>query len=1222
MIKNAWVLLFLSCFLLSSLQTRSQSSNGLLFEVSGNGLKKPSYLFGSFTLAKKYKYAIDNNLLKYIDASDVVATEMDLVRSAAEFTDTNSLNEYCFRILATMYNTYFNEVYIPDFKTNEGAEVRMFESLKAGNASLMELMNNYASKLNFSSEANKTQWPAYKVMQYAVRKNKKYVGLQPADSIVLAYADFFRNNLKSGDMIFKQIQELSKEQQEDLQKMVPESIAAGKASAIFDQLKHLRNGADSIILALLNMRNKQIIRSILDLSRDQSVFAAVNYLALTNPEGILTELRKMGYKVKEIKMKRDVENTFSRIKEVPYEVRFNPVTTADGFLEFSMPGKSPELQVGPFMSAWVHLDVVNGSFFEVNRIKHNYTFKGKPADYVLKKIDSLIYEQVPGSIEKKELIESEFFTGYDIVSVNRNEDYQRSKFLITPFEIILIKCEGEKRYALQPSANAFFESLKLNTALLMNTGDGTVYQNNYYAAMVAGPHMGFEKPGFYHAYTETCNKDKNIAIVYAHGVYSTPLYLDEDTFLLNSTVSNFAEKIKLTERKRTYSGNSVTVSFKDEENRYYMVKVIKDGFFFDFVAASSADSTGASTQKYIDSFKPKGNISYPEFISYRDTALHATVTTFEGPLEEPRSRLMNLVRKAGRRGNAGRGVTDKSHTFLAPPTGETVLVSYSKYGDQVYFRDSVTFWKDLIEGSGANYEYKISRMKQESKDGVTSVSFLLTDTNTAMGIKYKVIQKKQVIYTLRAGVDTTRAETKFITTFFNTFTPEDDTTFGASIFVSRKDTFLNNLLSMDSATCAKSLYFTPQYDYTTESLPLFKAYLKSPIPNAEVAEIVKGKIMSVVGSIRDKEATDFLNEWYINAGDTSDLQMSLLVEMASQRTSYSFGIIKDILVNNPPAVKNSYQLNSIIYMLEDTPKLAASITLDLLTLVGNEDYKDGIIGLVGYLADSNYIDPKSYEQKVQEILLLGKNELKRENSKAMDEEGWTSTNVQLINYTKILIPFYNSNAEVRSFIDKCILAKNLGLRERIAYYLLKHSIAVHDSILESVARNDVYRYDLYEDLAELKLTSKIPAAYNDQVSYARSIFANGNFYNKSKYKNEDVIYIDKRMVYFHQKWGYVYLFKVKGAGYDYESSSSNVQWNLGLSGFQPSDTLKKEINSRLQYYANDAVKEEKTMDEQFDALLNRVINDRRHIIYSASYYGNRGGAYDFAEPPYPSSYED
>ncbi len=1209
--------------LLSFINGLAQNNNGLLFEITGNGIKSPSYIMGTVTLANKNKFLIDESILKYIDKCDLVATEFDMLNGIPDLVDSIGLDEYTSQVFTRLNYLQTNGVYLPTFGPGDNASQMLFALFKTGGSSLKQMEGQYLSRLGLSSDAYKTIWPNYHVMQYAIKSKKPYIGLQSIDSILYCYLNYLSDNKNLLETLTDEFKNIKPNQEQDISKLIGEWIASGKAEVLFKQLKTLKNGTDTIILKILNLRNAQICELLDSQMKKQSVFAAVNYLSLTNPEGILRKLRKMGYKVKAIKMKSDAENTFSKIKEMPYETKFNTVSSDDGILKFQFPGRAQSVNIGPYASTWIHYDVINNSFYAVGRFTHLNTFNGHTRAYLLSKIDSLIYEEIPGTIIKKEKIEGNYFTGYDITSVNRNDDYTRSRFYITDNEIIILKCDGEKKYAISQNVSIYFAGFNLNEDLLKEKNSDTPIETEYFTALAPGIVHALSENGVYYSYHESFNSAKNIDIIYAKSSYQSFDFLDEDTFILNSIILSATKSLKLIEMRKKLETNRVTFDYKDELGRYYTFIAIKSGIHFYLISASYPDSNKLSIAPYLESFKPINNNKYPDFKLINDTTIHAEVQTFSAANEIVSSRLMQLIFKIAtvKRGRYGEQNASATHSFSCRSTGEFIGVTYTPYDPYYYIKDSITFWDNLITNKSGGYEFNVSRKKHEYKNGIHQLSFLFTDTNTSFAAKYLFVLKGRALYIITTTLDTTLAETPFVSTFYNTFKPTD-TSNSSSIFVSRCDEYLKAMLSTDSVTFSEAILTNTSITVDTSNLKQLISMLDSipAIRSSEEKESIMQQIIYLIGEINDSTSTNYLYKRYLESGDTAEKQLQFLNVLVNQKTSYSYQIAGTLLNNNPPAINTNYQLNYLFQQLKDSLKLTATIAPALFTILSTEDYKDETIRLLGMLVDSGYLKTEAYNSLLPELFIQAKNELKRQNSDVAYNRYGNSSQSTLYYYLQILQPYYTSNEEIKTFMNKCLISRDLELRTKIACMLLYHKIEVNDSIWESIAKNDAYRYYLISALLNIGHIEKLPVSYRSQEQYARAIATHQVVTNKSKYKSEDLVYLDKRKVYFHQQWGYVYLFKYQRTiGYDVEPASDQKEWNFCLSGVQPLDSTKAAMNSTLATYTKETISESKTITEQFDALLFNLINSRRHTKYYKGYSDedSYSGYNDYASPPEP-----
>jgi len=70
-------LLFCLGFLMASAQNNKQQK-GLLWQITGNGLKKPSYLYGTMHVSQKLAFHLGDSFYLALSKSDVVALEQNL----------------------------------------------------------------------------------------------------------------------------------------------------------------------------------------------------------------------------------------------------------------------------------------------------------------------------------------------------------------------------------------------------------------------------------------------------------------------------------------------------------------------------------------------------------------------------------------------------------------------------------------------------------------------------------------------------------------------------------------------------------------------------------------------------------------------------------------------------------------------------------------------------------------------------------------------------------------------------------------------------------------------------------------------------------------------------------------------------------------------------------------------------------------------------------------
>jgi hypothetical protein len=174
--------------------------------------------------------------------------------------------------------------------------------------------------------------------------------------------------------------------------------------------------------------------------------------------------------------------------------------------------------------------------------------------------------------------------------------------------------------------------------------------------------------------------------------------------------------------------------------------------------------------------------------------------------------------------------------------------------------------------------------------------------------------------------------------------------------------------------------------------------------------------------------------------------------------------------------------------------------------------------------------------------------------------------------------------------------------------MLQNNKDVPDSLLNSFAAMDDYRYTLYSDMEENDLLNLFPKKYHNQADLARSKLLFSKQYNKP----DTVAYLDKLPTEVNAKPGYVYFFKYKG-------KKDDAMWKLATVGLLSKDPKQFEIKGtpawRENIYDDEADDYDFTSftdsrlseDEPVSVQLNREL---KRLVYS-----KRNSAKEFYNNP-------
>ena len=288
------IVLFLFAGCKAQTQTKlikNKNDNTLLWRVSGNGIKDPSYLFGTFHLLCKEDIHFSEQLKKAIKRSNTIYMEMDMDDPSTMLSGMLYMNMKDGKKLEDLYSPEEYERLENYFSDTLNMPLMLLQ--KAKPYFLVALL--YPRMMNCETPAGVEE----ELMKIAKESKKEIKGLETMqfqasvfDSI--PYEWQAKELLKSIDSFsvykdeFDKMLALYKNQQLDsMESMIDKS----------------EFGADRYGDLLLTDRNKNWVKQLKTIMKNESVFVAVGAGHLLGDTGLINLLKKAGYKVEPLQNK-------------------------------------------------------------------------------------------------------------------------------------------------------------------------------------------------------------------------------------------------------------------------------------------------------------------------------------------------------------------------------------------------------------------------------------------------------------------------------------------------------------------------------------------------------------------------------------------------------------------------------------------------------------------------------------------------------------------------------------------------------------------------------------------------------------------------------------------------------------------------------------------------------------------------------------------------------
>lgn len=282
--KNLLIVLFSFAFCLTNAQ---KLDNSLLWKISGNGLKSPSYLFGTVHLT--CDASLNKNVLAALDATQQLYLELDM-----DDPDMMSqmMNGMVMKDGVTISSLLASEDFklVNEFiKTNTGLPLSMMDNYKPFLISAM-LMPKMAGCDPQSIEQA--------LIDVTKQQNEDIYGLETFEE---QFAVFDAIPYKDqADDLLKSAKDNMAADKAEYQKMI-KMYNAQDLNALMKLMSESENKTASHDDILLINRNKNWIPRIEKTAKEKPTFFGVGAAHLGGENGVIMLLRKLGYKVEAVK---------------------------------------------------------------------------------------------------------------------------------------------------------------------------------------------------------------------------------------------------------------------------------------------------------------------------------------------------------------------------------------------------------------------------------------------------------------------------------------------------------------------------------------------------------------------------------------------------------------------------------------------------------------------------------------------------------------------------------------------------------------------------------------------------------------------------------------------------------------------------------------------------------------------------------------------------------
>ncbi len=1190
----------------------------LLWEISGNGMKHKSYLFGTMHISNKMVFNLSDSFFYALKSVDKVGLEVnpdhwqdDMIRSENEKDDMVKYTDPNYRTTITQTSFTLND-YGGWLSTLLKMQPSIINSL---------LYRNY-NKYNEDYEED-TFLDLY-IYQAGKKLGKTATGMEHMKTNDVIQIDAYR------DMLLEKKKAKDNGNTYRLREKM-EDAYRNQDLDVMDSLEKIQMQSEAYMNRFLYYRNI-IQANSMDtiLKGGASLFVGVGCAHLPGEKGVIELLRKKGYTLRPIRMNERDAKQKEEISKMRCPVVFKTYKSEDGRYQVDMPGKPYDMSDSRYFDSRQYSDMSNGSYYMVTRLRTHALLIGDDEKKVRSKIDSLLYENIPGNILSKKSIQKDGYDGIEVINKTRRGDVQRYNIFVLPDEVMVFKMSGPYDYLQNGNeADLFFNSIHLSTR-----ATSTAYQNykspsgDFTIELPVSPFAYLNKKTFTNVnrweYEVTDPSSGNSYGIWHTARHNFTTINDDSTILELMNISLYQSEAVVYPTRHVYFQNkgyaNLAVTYKMKDSSYLFVQNIIRGphqyvLFFH-------SKNAASDERFFNSFNFTP-FQYNSLTTYTDQVAQITCQTPFQPKIDTAFRRAYLAMNFAK-DNFVNGVEkleywqDKQNIKLVnDSTMETVFIQTRQLPVYFYVKSMDKFWKKEIE---AYYDSTTHILKYRKPvklaDGTSGYDVAYTDTGATQLVKIRFLLKGRLLLYVLTVSALNEPESVLTNTTFNSVLPNVKAG-NDPITKSKLPDYFRDFYSTDEKTRTKARNWISNIVYNEEGISdLLKAYRNYKPEEKDFYEN-KTKLVREFGFISDtlagKQLMKAILQIYDWSSDTSMFQNQVFNALARIRSKTAYNELKQLLVMDPPVFDNSYELKDLFNLLSDSLNTTKVLFPEILQLSALDDYKDHINSLLELMIDSNKISAKDYESYFSKLFFDAKINLKKQFAK--DEEmiktlsdkdeqeasrskkyfNSEEVNDDVVRDFKLLAPFCASNPMVRKYFDKALLSKNNLLVLDAITALAKNKVPLPDSILNKLAANTMYSYNLYQRLGTCNAEALFPQKYKTQklLTYSQ-VFYEGD------YKLLDtIVFLNKTKTTVNHISGYVYVYKYR---LDHDGP-----WYLAFCGVQPLQENKTAYNGKVdivKIQIDDKLPLQKQIDKAIAMAAMRYVPNGRYFFKGNLSYDN------------------
>lgn len=1091
-------------------QQNNENYNALLWRITGNGLTKPSYVFGTIHIADKRVFHFTDSLYKSLEQSEGFATELDMgtIMSAylkqaidedEEEDDDAEKEEGSGKYLVDV----MDKKLIDKYKSALEEKFRKpIDKIKM--RELDKMKDDWMGEVLKKGEMN-TFMDAY-LFDIARRQGKWVGGIEdPEDQFGLNDKISIEEKLESLDTDSKTMEwMISTYLKQDL-------------DAIERSEEMLPVSKDVILIK----RNIKMARRIDSLSHIRSMLFAIGAAHIPGPEGVINLLRQKGFMVTPV---------FSNNRIAPEDYSYSQIDLpwvdagiTDSLYTIKTPGKAEVYSMTD-----IPLDMK--FYLDMGSMRVYFTV-AIPMQQDVKDHDSIMnnlisYYTKKGINTKPKEVTVNGIAGKEITSTSDEAEIRMQVFVNETFVALNLISAAKKSSLYGPEPEKFFQSFKVTPKPKLVTGKKDYWQKFKFEK------LGFsiELPGKF-----TQRKEKSTDEAWDQHLFESfdmlgrtyygmaiatvrkGYYSSSDSALFEQTtetiLSNMnGEKISSEHFQRDgypaykFLGKAVS----EKQTVILKMLFINKGprrYFLLTTSENIGDPEDAG-KRFFESFDflPEENSKWKkEFPADKSFSTWAPSSIIKDSEQEKK---------------------EIKYSVLDTNTHVQVFIDKEIFPDYFWAKDDTTLMADKIN-TFISYNDSVIMNSQFKNGNIPGADLLVQLPGTHNQKRLRALLNKDTLYTIYTFLPSQTLETENYKKLFSEFKINHESV-SSSLYKRKPKELLLALQTKDSAGFENAKTVFEYVTFIPEDVPLLQQALLHTYYDFDtnyyysLSNSISAQLLSLDSSY---SSIGFIKDNYSKLSGGNELLKPYLLGLLSEfKTKGSYDLLKELMIESPPNISAEYYFKNGFY---DSLQLTQALYPEILSLMDDPGLYEIISELSVTMFDSNLIDVATLREYKDAIINCSKRILSLPSESLKENYYRYSNLIKLLG--KINRPETNELVKQFSRID----ANSIKLDVVLA--LAANNSDPDPKDIMNLAKDDEYRVLLYNQLKDLNKQALFPKTYLTQRWLAQSHMF--EYANEDDYPPDSIEFIGERVETYLGKKQKFYLFKIcfeSGEGSDAE----------------------------------------------------------------------------------------